>query len=306
MAAGMALLAQRARPTLRLLYDADGLLADERVDFSGWNPDGRAYRTLRAIEDATVERADALIARTSWAVGILGDRAKVDIRPKSVVVTNGRDERVFNPSSHDDRVRIRKDLGVVEGAPLVTFVGSITDKYLPDRLAELLRLIAQKHTGTHVLLLTPFATEAKHVASTAGLASQQVTITQIPHHEVPGYVAASDVGIALIAAAFSTKAVSAVKVGEYLLCGTPVVASRGFGDIESDIDEDVGHLVNPMDDADLERTAAWVVHEVLPDREGYRMRCRERGVDRFSLNRSVTQYEKAFRLVQDAPMTRSR
>ena len=48
--ASMALLALRRLPSARLVFDADGLMADERVDFAGWSQRSPVYLALRAIE----------------------------------------------------------------------------------------------------------------------------------------------------------------------------------------------------------------------------------------------------------------
>ena len=73
--AGMALLALRFLPDVKLLFDADGLMADERADFGGWSREGKPYRALRAIEAAAVRRADVVITRTHRAKRILAERA---------------------------------------------------------------------------------------------------------------------------------------------------------------------------------------------------------------------------------------
>ncbi len=50
--------------------------------------------------------------------------------------------------------------------------------------------------------------------------------------EVPFYLNAADVAFALRQPTFSMQGVAPIKLGEYLLCGLPVIASKGIGDTD--------------------------------------------------------------------------
>ena len=49
-----------AQDDLNIVFDADGLPADERVDFGGLSPHSITYRFLRDIEGALLRRSDAV------------------------------------------------------------------------------------------------------------------------------------------------------------------------------------------------------------------------------------------------------
>ena len=64
------------------------------------------------------------------------------------------------------------------------------------------------------------------------------------------------------------QAVAPIKLGEYLLCGLPVVATAGIGDTDA-ISSDAGMLLQRMDEAELQAAADWFIDSVLPQREAF-------------------------------------
>jgi hypothetical protein len=111
---------------------------------------------------------------------------------------------------------------------------------------------------------------------------------------VPRYLAAADIGAAFRTATFSTRAVAPVKLSECLLCGVPVVGTSSIGDTAAAVEAGVFF----PDDAGVEAAAQWAVTQVLPQRESFRVRARQVGLDRFSLARSVADYRAAIALLQ--------
>jgi len=119
------------------------------------------------------------------------------------------------------------------------------------------------------------------------------TIMRAPPEEVPRYLAAADIGAAFRTASFSTRAVAPVKLSECLLCGVPVVGTASIGDTEAAVEAGVFF----SDEAGMAAAADWAVSTVLPQREAFRDRARQVGLDRFSLSRSVADYRAAIALL---------
>jgi len=127
-----------------------------------------------------------------------------------------------------------------------------------------------------------------------------ITTMRVPSHRIPEYLACADLGLALIKPTYSMQAASAIKLGEYLLCGLPVVATAGIGDTSAVVNEHVGFVINDVDsDSQLEAAANWFVNVVLPAREAFRDRCRRVGIASFSLNEAVNNYQCAFDKVRN-------
>jgi hypothetical protein len=286
----------------KLVFDADGLPLDERVDFAGQSPLSVIYRALRDIEAQAVRRADAVLTRSRKAITVLQARAGAGTSDdKFHVVSNGRDSALFSPGDLDGRTTIKKRLSIHDDAPLVVYAGSLGPQYLPEAMLSLFGFIRKSRPDSHFLVLTGSPEFMRDLVSTydSTLASG-MTIKRVDANEVPGWLAAADLGLAFREPTFSMQGVAPIKLGEYLLCGVPVVATRGVGDSHF-IDENSGFLVDGCDSETLEAVADWFIHKVLPAREGYRAHCRSVGVDHFSLESSVEAYRKALLSIQVQP-----
>lgn len=287
--------AGHGRRRVPVLLDADGLPHDERVEFAGASSRGISYRLLRRLEAWSVRRADAVTVRTSRAIEILSQRAAVGAE-RFHVVANARDASLFRAPSNEDRRARRREMGVVEGQPLLVYVGtSLSGKYRGEDMLRFFREVRALRADARLLLLMPNEHEARvMLARHSDLAPHCIMRSAAPN-EVPAWVGAGDLGLALIHATFSMQAVSAIKVGEYLLCGVPVLASSGVGDTDTLVDGEVGRCLSDYGHEGLSAGARWFVHEVLSQREAFRQRCRARGLEHYSLECAIDGYEAALR-----------
>lgn len=288
------LLALRGKPT-PMVFDADGLPLDERVDFAGQSPSGAIYRFLRDIEAHAVRRADVVLTRTLKAADILLARAGARTDPaKFHIVTNGRDANRFGPGDAATRHRVRAGLGLASATPLVVYAGSMGAQYCPDEMLTFFSRVRVLRTDAHLLVLTgsPEGLDAALVAHPDLLAA--MTVLTVPADQVPDYLAAADVGLALRQPRFSMQAVAPIKLAEYLLSGLPVVATARVGDT-AEFTAEFAYLVERLDAEAIDAAAAWFVDTVLVHRDEVRETARAFGAQRFSLNASVAQYAAALR-----------
>jgi glycosyltransferase involved in cell wall biosynthesis len=103
---------------------------------------------------------------------------------------------------------------------------------------------------------------------------------------VPALLAAADVGLAFRAVSLSTRAIAPIKVGEYLLCGLPVVGTAGIGETAAASEAGIFFADNEGPEA----AAEWITGTLLPDRALLAGRARKVGLAHFSLERSVRDY----------------
>lgn len=289
-----AIWALKSSPGVGLVFDADGLPHDERIDFGGLSPDSIAYRLLRDFEALAVRRADVVLTRSKMACDTLVARggAGTDGR-KFFVVTNGRDPALFLPATQDDRIAVKKSLGIDDGAPLVVHVGSsMHGKYGGREVFEFFRAVHAKRKDARLILLSSSPAEAGMLLDEYGELRPHCDIIQLRPGAVAGFLGVCDLGLVFIHRKFSMQAVAPIKLGEYLLCGVPVLATAGIGDAEA-ISPDAGMLVQGMGAVELERAAAWFIDSVLPQREKYRVSSRAVGLNRFSLEASAVSYQNA-------------
>ena len=294
------ILALRHLPSVGFLFDADGLPHDERVDFGGWSPNGLAYRLLRDLEACAIRRADAVLTRSKKAIDILVARggAGVDF-DKFYVVGNGRNEKLFRPTLSAERIDVRRSLGIKNTAPLVVFVGSSTEgKYSGREMLEFFRLVRNRREDARLLLLIGSPNEADAIFSEHEYLRSSCIVQRVPADEVPRYLSACDLGLAFIRPSFSMQAAAAIKLGEYLLCGIPVLTTCGIGDTDELVTDRVGYVMKTMSLEELETAADWFVHTVIPNAEGFREPCREVGLRNFSLTASVNVYAHALETIE--------
>ena len=277
----------------RMVFDADGLPLDERVDFAGQSPSGLAHRLLRDVEAQAVRRADVVLTRSSKAVEILQARAGAGTSvAKFHVVTNGRDAERFKPADAAESAQMRRNLGLTIDTPLIVYAGSIGPQYCMDEMIRFFVMVHDRRPDAHLLVLTGSPEAVQPVLDKHLHLNGCVTTLTVPAQDVPQYLGCADLGLALRQPSFSMQAVAPIKLGEYLLCGLPVVATAGIGDTEA-ISTDVGVLLQRMDETELKAAAEWFIDSVLPQRERYRSNSRLAGLNWFSLEASATSYQKA-------------
>lgn len=274
-----------------ILFDADGLAADERVEFAGLSPQSLEYRILRHVEARSIREARSVIVRSEKAKDILYDRVGPPVaRERFFVVTNGRDERLFTPADAVSRHAVRAELGIDEAAPLIVYAGSAGKQYRFDRIGAFASEMRRRRPDTRLLILsgTPDVAAAEIAAFNPEVLGFS-TLMRVDPEAVPRYLAAADVGVAFRSVSFSMQAVAPVKLSEYLLCGVPVVGTAEIGDTQAALD--AGVFVD--EGLGPELAAEWMEAKVLPNRERMRAISREVGVARFSLERSVQDYMAA-------------
>ncbi|MEQ3636259.1 glycosyltransferase family 4 protein [Alcanivorax sp.] len=283
-----------------LVFDADGLPLDERVDFAGQSPSNLVHRVLRDIEAQAVRRADVVLTRSHKAISVLQARAGAGTSmAKFHVVSNGRDKSLFDPGDIADRLGVKQKLGIAADAPLIVYAGSLGPQYCPDSMLSLFKLIRQSRPDSHFLVLTGSPEVMIDLASGSDKSLvASMTVMRVEANEVPGWLAAADLGLAFREPTFSMQGVAPIKLGEYLLCGVPVVATRGVGDSHF-IDSQAGFLVDNGDKQTLSSVSDWFINQVLPRRDAFRAYCRSVGVAHFSLESSVQAYRKALLSIKD-------
>jgi glycosyltransferase involved in cell wall biosynthesis len=294
----LAVLANARTRSMPMLFDADGLPVDERVDFQGLRAGGLRHRLLRRVESRAVRHAAIVTTRTGKAVEILAGREGIDPgADKFRVVTNGRDGEAFSPGTAGERRQLRRQLGVADDSPLVVYAGSVGAQYCLGEAFALFQHIQARKPGAKLLLLTAaHGAMRAELAACPGLAAAAIVKT-VPVVEMTGWLAASDVGLALRRPSFSMQGVAPLKMAEYLLCGLPVIATAGVGDTAGLAGNQLGFLVSDGEPGQLEAAADWAIDHVLAHRASLRERCRALGVSRFSLDRAVEDYRRALRSV---------
>lgn len=183
---------QRLDPTVSLYHRSD-----ELEQFPGWRP---AYRVM---EEHVAQAADA--------VACVSDRVRRGIsqaRPDAAVIPNGVDTARFSGAESADRRLSGLD------RPIAVMVG-VFDRRVDQSLLE-----AAASSSSLVMVGRLEGIEVPAGATWLG---------HVDHSEIPGILAASDVGIVCYKPGWAG---DVLKIYEYLAAGLPVVTSHAPGDPE--------------------------------------------------------------------------
>jgi glycosyltransferase involved in cell wall biosynthesis len=211
----------------KLIFDADGLPIEERVDFAGLKKDSFQYQLMKSAETKMLKNANAVITRSQKAIEIHLKNIGEENRDRFSLVFNGRDQNKFKWSD-SARVESRKKLGLNSEFVFV-YAGSLGPQYC---FAEMLKIFANhlKNKKSKFLILTGNIDFAQQNIPME--LQSEIILKSVTSDEVPFYLSSADLAFALRQPNFSMQGVAPIKLGEYLLCGLPVIASKGIGDTE--------------------------------------------------------------------------
>lgn len=139
--------------------------------------------------------------------------------------------------------------------------------------------------------------KAKDLARSEGLGDGLFFTGEVPHREIPNYIAAADVAIACFEENEQSRCKSPLKVVEYLAAGKAIVASR-LPEVEKMVD-DAGILVPPDDPRQMaEAVIGLLDNDDLRAHLGAKARRRAERVYNWRQSADTLQsaYEKAFKV----------
>lgn len=218
----------------KIVFDADGLPIEERVDFAGLSRNSIQYRFFLNEEKKMLLKADRVITRTQKSIDYHLAKIGEDFRNKMDVVSNGRDVTFFVPDIISGLKR-RANLGIGEKDKVFLYCGSLGAQYGWDDMIAIFTKYHQKKSNSKFLVLTgnPEFTNGK----IPSILQDAIIIKSVPFQEVPDYLNIGDIAFAIREPKLSMIGVAPIKLGEYLLMGIPTIASAGIGDTEKIIDK---------------------------------------------------------------------
>jgi len=268
--ATIAMLARRLHGG-RVIFDMRGFLAEEYIDSGRWKANGYVPKLVKSVERWLCRSADGIVVLTLRLREMVSAEASARGRPIEVIPCCVDPSR-FTASSVD-REQVRHELGVSDRLVCV-HSGSMGGTYDAASTAAFVEAARAADPRVFALVLTP--SEPAAIAGEfdrAGLSARDYRVLHSPPQDVPRYLAAADVGLALARPGFARCATSPTKVGEYLAAGVPVLATAGIGDLDSRLERaGVGVLLPRLDRAAF--TAAFAAVQALRADPDLGERCR--------------------------------
>jgi len=220
---------QLSKINFKILFDADGLPLEERVDFSGLSKKSWSYLFLKNQENKMLINAHGVITRSNKSIAIhIASNSKLE-RNKFSVVYNGRDSKVFLPNT-SFRESKRAQFSISNETIVFVYSGSLGMQYGFNEMISIFSEYTKINSNTIFLILTTSIQFAKDRIPME--LSDKCIVNSVPSKEIPSYLSVANIAFAIREPKFSMQGVAPIKLGEYLLMGIPTIASAGIGDTE--------------------------------------------------------------------------
>ncbi|MAZ72735.1 MAG: hypothetical protein CMC70_06275 [Flavobacteriaceae bacterium] len=267
-----------------ILFDADGMPLEERIEFTKLKASSLQYKLFKREEVLALKKADGVIVRSTDAIKIHLLNLQTVSLEKFTVVSNGRNIDFFS-FNQLDRNKIRNKLSYKDTDKVFVYCGSLDgEKYDIESINKLFSLYVERNADGRLLLITRSNVE---ITNFSPRLRKFITIVSIPFKEVPKYLSAGDIALGLIKPTKSMRSVSAIKLGEYLLMGLPVIFSKGIGDSENILRDTPHTFIYDYFDKDVNSNAIDFVENM---NTVLRKEIRNKGIQYFSIEKSVESY----------------
>jgi len=274
----------------KICFDADGLPIEERVDFSGLMTTSCLYRFLKREEKKILIDANHVITRSQLAIEHHLKSIGEIYRNKFSVVFNGRSKALYNYDA-EKRINKRKELALGKEERTFIYCGSLGGgKYAFQEMLLLFEEYLKVNSFSKFIILTGSLEYANSVISER--IKSKTIVRNVPVEEVPMFLNAADVALALIAPKYSLKGAAAIKLGEYLLTGLPVIASKGIGDSELILEQTPNCFIYDHEDGERINKTIKFLKEPFPEKKE---EIRKIGTKYFSIEKSVQSYINALK-----------
>jgi hypothetical protein len=273
---------------IALIFDADGLPLEERLDYTNLTAKSLQYKFLKAQETKMLIAADSILVRSKAAITYHRKRISQIPVSKFHIVSNGRDESLFD-FKQEEREQTRKILGLNKGDQLFVYTGSLGIQYAFDEMLRIFTAIHTSNPNVKFLLLTRMP--VSFPKDTPPEVIEKTIFLQKDFKEVPRYLAAADFAFCLRLPAPSLAGIAPIKLGEYLMMGLPTIISKGIGDIEMWSKElPFLHTYDHTNANRIEEAINWMTSNHFPKKPII-----DFGKSKFGLHQTAQQYERAMR-----------
>ncbi|MCE7055573.1 glycosyltransferase [Algoriphagus sp. AGSA1] len=268
-----------------IVFDADGLPIQERLDLGNLTKGGIVHRILTGIEHRILLESSKVLVRTRHSIDWHTTRyTNLDVQ-KFFLVGNGRDIRKFHFSA-ERRNEIREQLNLSEELVLI-HSGSLGPGYALDVLFSILRGIKERGISFKMVFLT--RDPGYLIPEIPYDIKSQVIVLEVAFDQVPDYLMAGDVGVSLRKPGPGTKGILPIKLGEYMMCGLPVLVSRGIGDMDLLLSDEDSCLIIDNQSVNFNDLVQWFLSISRLDKA----KIAKVGSTLFSLEKTLDNYQKA-------------
>ncbi len=285
------------RMKYRVLFDTRGLVPEEGVLIGVYREGSVSYRFWKWIEKRLLDDSDAVV---NVSDSFTGHVRRISANSSMHTIYTGVDTRLFIRDP-EKRSRVNKSLGIDDDVKVLVYAGSLGEKgwHSPDLLADVYTSFKKCFKESKLLVVSK--SDAANISArleTRGLGRNDYLI--VPGNsleEVSFYLQRGDY------AAFSyreihgsieeeiSRTVIAIKTGEYLACGLPVIVNGNVGAASALVEKyGVGVVFNPDGVADIREGICLIENNYRAVSE----KCRQVALDYFDYESNSQKYMEIY------------
>ena len=275
---------------VRFLYDMRGLWSLEKRD-KGTIRHPWMFKVAHGLEQKLFRDADHIVSLTHAGKRYLtktGIAAPIDVIPTCVDLerfqANDKDAETVSLSTRKpDCIALN-----------VVSAGTLGAGYLASDMFRFCTLLKSTWRDASFRILTGSNhDQVIDTAEKAGLPASCLSVSKVAPESVPRELARADVGLCFVKPTEAKVASCPTKLGEYLACGLPVIATDGVGDVTDILQNNRVGVVVRHDDESLWPAAVEQLTKLLADPE-LTTRCRRVAEQRFGLEHGANDYLRIY------------
>jgi len=226
----------------------------------------------------------------------LEEEVKNKYRRHAVYVPIFIDTNVFQKDLLE-REKVRKDLGIRDGAILIGYAGSLWYVEGVPFLLKAFKNLVKRHENIKLIVIggmnVPDSDNVSLLVDELSIKEEVILIPQQPHEFIPKYLSACDIVCSPKIDCEINRAANPIKIYEYMSMSLPTVVSA-VGEISNVIENGVtGFLVKPGDEEDLERRLEHIIQN-MDSMEEIGEKAREEVIKKYSQKVALRKIEAIF------------
>lgn len=284
---------------LPFIFDMRGFWVDERVEGKIWDLKKPLfkfiYRFFKKLEVKLFNDASYIISLTNAAIPEI-NKIRGENKNNISVIPCCVDDSHFDYTyiDHVKTLQQKLDLGFDKDDFILTYLGSISTWYMPDRMLDFFKVLKSKKTNAKFLFITqenPLL--LKDLAKSKNISLSDLVFKSATRAELPTLLSISDATIYFITPSFSKIASSPTKKAELLCMGIPTICNDGVGDTSKIMEDNKsGFVCKYYNDEEYNEAVTFILNASKdPDEKS---RLRSVGQKEFSLASGIEKYYLAY------------
>jgi glycosyltransferase involved in cell wall biosynthesis len=221
------------------LFDMRGFWADERIDGHIWNLKNPVfkivYKYFKKKERIFLQRANHVVSLTENAKQEILANFNLAKNPEITVIPCCVDNALFKETllSEEEKKQWLLKLNLSSDHTIITYSGSLGTWYLVPEMLDFFKVLLQSLPQARLLVITQDdPSMVRNYCREKNIAENTFSIVSAQRHEMPVYLSLTDFALFFIRPAYSKKASSPTKMGEFMSMNIPVITNSGIGDVD--------------------------------------------------------------------------